>query len=126
MLEKMIDNIKKEAPLLVRGASWDYDSLLVGGEDWSFSIIGSWRISENRLVKCGCDDDCSVDIISSLIGCYLVDAGISEAYSPVDPYLIFSNGLVLEPFSTTSGESWVLKLDAGNDVYVSVPSSVEN
>ncbi|MBI5491084.1 MAG: hypothetical protein HY905_27380 [Deltaproteobacteria bacterium] len=104
----------------VRDLAWDGTTLVVTGDGWRVRALCSWRLMRRGTLTVGSDDKESGRGIEALRGTELVDVRTAEI--PVDPVLIFSEGVRLEIFSSSSFEPWVIHVDGHPVVFVASPS----
>lgn len=109
------DVIAGRLPWRIDRADWIEPTLVLGGSDFTFSLTCPWRVvGVEDLVMSWLLDDIE-DRVSDLVGhdIMLVDLA---ADPHGDPRLGLSGGLVLEVFSDTDLDPWVL--DSGQDIVI--------
>lgn len=118
MIHSMVATISSRLPLTVQRASWADPILTLGGSDWSFSSISSWRIGiAGGNVSKACADSSGVeDAVTKLVGQNVVQVKPQSEEVPIDPVFVFTDGTILEVFSTDTYEPWTLRV--GDHIFV--------
>jgi hypothetical protein len=117
MIQRLINDLTKLLPMLIKEVSWDGETFIIAGDGWSFSTLSAWRIIDGESVAFACWDKEIDVLVNKLKGLSLVAVKPQGACLSVDPAFLLSDGRRLEVFSTDTVEPWVLKLPEGN-VYV--------
>ncbi|MFB4392843.1 hypothetical protein [Pseudomonas sp. LS_1] len=104
-------------PLCIERVEWDGDSLVVSGDDWSFSTSSAWRVSKGKELSFACWDEDAAACIEGLVHLSVIDFSWVRADQPIDPSFIFCDGRRLDVFCSFSSEPWVLRLP-GDGVYL--------
>lgn len=125
MIEKMIFDANKSMPLQIDEAIWDGTSFHIYGESWSFATLSAWRLSSFDKIVCGCYDENSYQIVSSLKGQFIQKIEFQETILKIDPVFILSNGLRLEIFSCDTYESWTFNINQLG-IFIATPQSPES
>jgi len=110
MILEIQTKINEWMPLTLQEVSCDGPELNLFGNEWSFSAISAWRITQKNKLIVGSDD--SAD---SLVSEILKDAIITQvmpqtADFPVDPTFWFADGHKLEIFSDSSFDTWTFRI----------------
>src|SRR5258708_4085039 len=121
MIKSIIRDVEKFLPLNVEAVDWSDPVLTLTGPRWSFSTMSSWRLVENRVQICGCDDEFAQEMISDLEGVNIIAIEIQSMILLVDPVFVFSNSKKLEIFSSSYLEPWIFNFSSGI-TYVASPS----
>lgn len=122
MMTLLYQELERSLPLLIERVGWESEVLSLGGPGWSFRILGSWRLCENGIIRVGSDDKKARDVLESCVGASLLNAGGSESAETIDPSFYLSNGLKLEVFSSSVGETWTMRLPSTDLYFVAEPS----
>lgn len=113
MINHLIQGSSNLLPLSVNSVSWDGDTLMLIGSDWSFSTMSAWRIINAGEIQIACWDNNAEDYLKKLEGLLIVAIQPQSQYIQVDPVFELSNGKQLEIFSTDTVEPWSLQLPNG-------------
>ena len=110
MIEAMINKTKQHLPLSISDITWDGTVFNMYGEDWSFTTLSAWRITENNKMVFGCYDKLSSALITHLKEFKIVNIATQELSLKIDPVFMFSNKQRLEIFSTDTYEPWTFNI----------------
>ena len=105
-----IEKVESDLPLEISFSSWDEATLVVSGENWSFSTQSAWRVFEDGSILLGYLDKNSEDICTILNGAQIVAINFQNPERPVDLSFRLSTGQFLEVFSTDTSDPWVMNL----------------
>ena len=105
-----LSSVRSYLPLAIKGVTWDGDSLILYGHEWSFTTSSAWRVMRNNKLLFACWDDEVAAYLESLIGASVVEVAWLLNEQPFDPSLVLSDNKKLDVFSSSSYEPWVLKL----------------
>lgn len=104
-------------PLSIKIVEWDGDSLVVSGENWSFTTSSAWRVSEGKELLFACWDDQANTRTEELAGLSIVNMSWIANFQPIDPSFVLSDGRRLDVFCSSFLEPWVMSLP-DDSVYV--------
>lgn len=117
MIARLIQSFMQLLPLLIKSISWDGDTLTIHGDDWSFTTLSAWRISNNGSVEFACWDKEIDELLAALENLSIVEIRHQGSEVQVDPVFQLSDGRILEVFSSDTVEPWVVQHPNG-DVFV--------
>lgn len=120
MIEEMLHTFKTYLPAEIKEFTWKRDMLVISGQDWSFRLKGTWRMSAYGRVVFGCYDN--LKDFSYLKGLRIIDVGIQTNRLRLDPVFFLSTDHMLEIFTIGVNEPWMLSLDS-KGTYVSSPAN---
>lgn len=117
-----IDEMTARLPLLIDNVSWQDPVLIIGSGDWWLRVMTAWRISFSGKYLFSSDDEpIEESLVDLLKGKRIVACGIQGSAAPFDPAITICSGHVLEIFSVSALEPWVLNIK-GLGSFVSSPS----
>lgn len=112
-MQALIDLCAEHLPLKIREASWDEETLLIKGTDWTFTTKSAWRIIDKKSIVTACDDGNVFKRLNDLRRLEIIDLRSQGSTLLIDPVFGLSNQTWLEVFSIESLEPWTLKLPNG-------------
>lgn len=116
-MKNFFENLSELLPLRVKSIKSDGEDILIVGEGWKFNTDNPWRItSEGEVLFSPSiigDGSGGMDIPISNID----KIAPQSALLKVDPVFYFSNGMILEVFSTDDSDSWILDIE-GKKMYI--------
>lgn len=117
MITSLIDVFINRSPMYIKNVSWDGDTLIIEGDEWSFSTLSAWRIISSTAIEFACWDKDIDELVRGLNGLSIVSVRPQGSTLDLDPVFGLSDGRLLEVFSTDTVEPWILMLP-DNKVYV--------
>lgn len=109
MIEKMIEEISPFLPLKISTVSLRGSQLKLSGEDWYFSVISCWRITEDEKMLLGCYDSDITEVLQ-LKDKLITEVLYQDSLLKLDPTFVLSTNQLLEIFSTDTIEPWTFCL----------------
>lgn len=120
--EKVAEALQSVVGSKVTGLSWADPVLVVDGESWQLQATCSWRVLRSGALWVGSDDENAQGALEAIRGRALVAAATTGSVLPLDPVLVFEEGLQLEVFSASAVEPWVVHV-SGHPVFVASPTA---
>ncbi|MCX2803383.1 hypothetical protein [Microbulbifer thermotolerans] len=117
MITNLINVLNDLLPLVIKEISWDGDTFIIAGDEWSFSTTSAWRIIKESSIDFACWDNNIDTRVDKLKGLSLVAVQPQGSSIHVDPAFQLSDGRRLEVFSTETVEPWAFTLPGGS-IYV--------
>lgn len=115
-----IREVAHRLPLKVVSAEWQDPALLLHGDGWRMTVMTPWRVPLQGRLLLGSDNADSDEVAKLLAGNIVATCKSQSSDSFLDPSLGFVSGHVLEIFSVSPLEPWLLYL--GEEVFVASPS----
>ncbi len=98
-------------PVSVEEVEVDDPNVLLVGQNWSVAILCPWRLTRGGALIASSEDRDAEASLRQLVGALVVDVG-AQSSSGVsdDPLFVFQDGSLLEIFSDTGLDPWVVRL----------------
>lgn len=113
--------LQKKLPLAIEKFSWNDPNLLLGGAGWHISITTGWRIVSADRLLLGSDHATLPSLQTLISNSAIVECEVQSQHCGLDPALVLDNGYILEIFSSSYLEPWVMQIfETGT--FVSSPS----
>jgi hypothetical protein len=101
--------IARRLPWRIRSVDWTDPTLVVAGDDWSLTVTCSWRVVGPGGIAFSCSSANVEDLVWDLIGAQVLRIDRRGSGVIYDPILVLSGELMLELFSDTELDPWVLR-----------------
>jgi len=124
MIKEIISKIRKLLPSKLIKLDWNGSSLTLVGNGWSFSTDQPWRLTTNRFVICGSEDDFELahSEIRKISKLNVIDIDFQSKIIASDLVFCFEKDCYLEVFSSSSVDPWTCNIKESNVVYIGSPS----
>lgn len=110
MIELMRMEVSGLLPMKIREAEFTDPSLIITGDDWSFTAMCAWRVIQSRRLVFGWSHPDATDLIWELCGQSIISVGPQSKLMPGDPAFELSQGGWLEVFADHATDPWALRL----------------
>ncbi len=110
MIEQMRVELTELLPMRIREVDFSDPTLILTGDDWSFTAICAWRIIKSGRLAFGWSHPEAADLIWDLCGQSIISVGPQSMLMPGDPVFELSQNGWLEVFSDHATDPWVLRL----------------
>lgn len=122
-IRKVFNDINRFLPLKIKKTEWIGEQLIIEGEFWSIVMATCWwRILKDDVLIFGCTDENAIEI-KKIEGLKVDRIEFQSKFIRSDFVLFFSNGLILESFSTSSLEPWSITIK--EETFFSNPSEIQ-
>lgn len=98
-------------PLRVQTVEYNDPMVVIAGPGWSLSIACPWRLTRAGLLICAYGDENAASRMARLVGHDVTEVGPQGRHEVSrDPALALTDGYLLEVFSDTDLDPWVMRL----------------